>query len=227
MKTNPSKSKYGFTLIDLTLIILALVGMAIVILPALSRPRRNHSPEIRCHNNLKQVGLAFRIWAGDNNDKFPTQVSVTNGGVMELAATGNVAAVFQVMSNELSTPKILFCPTDKLRQQATIFASTQPSNTNISYFVNQDAVDTNPNLLLSGDDNLLIGGSQHNPLSGTPATSGVLPLTTNDLISWSEARHQKQGNVGLADGSVQQCSTHNLRRQWAASGVETNRLMMP
>ncbi len=61
---------------------------------------------------------------------------------MERAATGNVAAVFPVMSNELNTPKILFCPEDKIRTQATMFTATQPGNSNISYFVNLDAVDS-------------------------------------------------------------------------------------
>ena len=51
---------------------------------------------IQCVNNLKQVGLAFRIWAGDNQDKYPTTLNV--------------------MSNELSTTKILVCPSDKARQ---------------------------------------------------------------------------------------------------------------
>ena len=100
-------------------------------------------------------------------------------------------------------------------------------NTSLSYFVNLDAVDTNPSMFLSGDDNLLIGGQPHDRVSGSPATSGVLPLTTNSLIAWSEARHEKQGNVALADGSVQQLTTSSLRRQWEASGVETNRLVMP
>jgi prepilin-type processing-associated H-X9-DG protein len=226
MKTKTSEQQRAFTLIDLLLIIAAIIAIAAIALPNMARPH-TRSPSISCVNNLKQVGLAFRIWAGDNNDKFPTQVSTTNGGAMETVLTGNVAAVFQVMSNELSTPKILFCPTDKLRQQAAVFASAQPSNTNISYFVNLDAVDTNPSMFLSGDDNLLIGGQPHDRLSGSPAASGVLPLTTNSLIAWSEARHEKQGNVALADGSVQQLSTSNLRRAWETSGVETNRLAMP
>jgi len=154
-------------------------------------------------------------------------VSVTNDGAMELVAMGNVAAVFQAMSNELNTPKILFCPADKVRHQAVIFSAGQPSHTNISYFVNLDAVDTNPNMFLSGDDNLLIGGQRHNSLSGTPAASGVLSLTTNSLIAWSEARHGKQGNIGLADGSVQGFSDHGLRRALVESAVATNRLAIP
>jgi hypothetical protein len=51
---------------------------------------------IQCVNNLKQIGLAFRIWGGDNNDKYPTSLVV--------------------MSNELSTTKILVCPSDASRQ---------------------------------------------------------------------------------------------------------------
>jgi hypothetical protein len=43
--------------------------------------------KIRCVNDLKQVGIAFRLWEGDNNDKYPMAVSVTNGGAMELIAT--------------------------------------------------------------------------------------------------------------------------------------------
>jgi prepilin-type processing-associated H-X9-DG protein len=236
MKTKTSEQQRAFTLIDLLLIIAAIIAIAAIALPKMTRTR-NHSPRISCVNNLKYVGLAFRIWAGDNNDKLPTQVSTTNGGAMEAVLTGNVAVVFQVMSNELSTPKNLFCPADKLRQPATFFSSAQTGNksdgtlfqgnTSLSYFVNLDAVETNPNMFLSGDDNLLIGGSRHNPLSGSPATSGVLTLTTNSLIAWSEARHEKQGNVALADGSVQQLSTSNLRRAWETSGVETNRLAMP
>lgn len=51
---------------------------------------------IQCVNNLKQLGLAVRIWAGDNNDKYSTSLVS--------------------MSNELSTVKILICPSDKNRQ---------------------------------------------------------------------------------------------------------------
>jgi hypothetical protein len=51
---------------------------------------------IQCVNNLKQIGLAFRVWGGDNNDKYPTSLVV--------------------MSNELSTTKILVCPSDTARQ---------------------------------------------------------------------------------------------------------------
>src|SRR5579863_2689739 len=95
----------GLTVLDVFVIVCVLFVLAAMILPAISRPTR--CQKINCTNNLKQTGLAFRIWEGDNNDKYPMQVSTTNGGAMELVALGNPVPVFQVMSNELSTPKIL------------------------------------------------------------------------------------------------------------------------
>ena len=191
-----------------------------------------------CTNNLKQVGLAFRIWAGDHQDINPMQVSVTNGGAMEAVLSGNIVAVFQVMSNELNTPKILFCPTDKKRIQAVIFPSPSGTpqnaghesfsgNNNLSYFVGLDAKDTLPSMFLSGDDNFLVGGTNIYASGGSPAPSGILSLTTNTPVAWNDTRHLKQGNVGLADGSVQGFSTSALRNALAYTGVETNRLAMP
>jgi hypothetical protein len=57
---------------------------------------QQRAERIQCVNNLKQIGLAMRIWAGDHNDEYPTSLVV--------------------MSNELSIAKILICPSDKARQ---------------------------------------------------------------------------------------------------------------
>lgn len=158
---------------------------------------------------------------------------------MEAVLGGNVAAVFQVMSNQLKSPKVLFCPTDKQRVQATTFDRSDPSigkwrgsilfgsNTNLSYFVGLDAKDTSPDMFLSGDDNFLLGGNYKGDVGGSPVPSGVLMLTTNSPVTWSESRHEKQGNIGLADSSVMGFSSRSLRTALKERGVETNRLAMP
>ena len=70
------------------------------------------------------------------------QVSVTNGGTMELVTDGrNVWPTFQVMSNELSTPRFWFARADTDRRYATNFAKDF-DDSNISYFVNLDAAGT-------------------------------------------------------------------------------------
>lgn len=230
MKTNISKNNArALTLIEVLIVIAILLFAAALYLPTLTN-RNTRSPRIACVNNLKQVGLAFRIWAGDNGDKFPMSVSVTNGGTLELIASGTVWRHFQVMSNELNTPKILVCPQDSERQKhlATAWGGTPftPRSTiaftgdiNTSYFIGVDAVDTNATMFLAGDRNLA-------------AKKVVLPpglhlLTANTPVSWTRALHENQGNLLMADASVQQFSTAALQKAIENTGAATNRLAIP
>lgn len=111
---------------------------AAMILPALAKAKEK-AQSINCMNNMKQQGLAFRIWAGDNGDKFPFNVSREKGGTLEYCDRGsdgfdlNSFRHFQVMSNELATPKILVCPGDKGKTAAINFGALQAAN--VSYRV--------------------------------------------------------------------------------------------
>jgi prepilin-type processing-associated H-X9-DG protein len=212
------------------LVIIAIIGVIIGMLFPVLIKKQSKSSKTSCAYNLKIVGLAFRIWTSDNNDNTPTTVSQTNGGAMEAVLTGNVAAVFQVMSNELQTPKLLLCPMDKKRAEAKFFRKQELlkdgqvtnhflGNSNISFFVGLDANDLNPKMFLAGDDNFLVADKAVQP--------GVISLTTNVPVAWSDERHERQGNVGLADGSVQGFSSSALRRALANTGDETNRLAFP
>jgi hypothetical protein len=197
--------------------VFTLSVLAALIVPGLARQKRIGCA-LNCFNNLKQIGLSFRTWALDNGDKYPMQVSVTNGGAMETIPLGWVYPQFQVMSNELSAPKILVCPQDQCRTGAPSFASSF-DNRNISYFVGIDAVDTSPQMLLAGDDNLLVGGKR--------VKRGLLQLWTNTPVRWSSTRHVSGGNVCLSDGSVQQFSRTRLTMALSGTGMATNRLLMP
>src|ERR1039457_4183789 len=186
----------GFALTELLVVICVIAVLVAVLLPALQHHHDGRQP-INCIDNLKQIGLAFRIWEGDNGDNYPMKISVTNGGAMELAVAGNVSAIFRVMSNELSTPKVLVCPQDTARHYANNF-TTDFNNQKISYFVGLDAEDKYPQMIIAGDDNLAINGVR--------ARSGILNLVTNASVGWTKERIGKfhgLGNIGLSDGSVQ------------------------
>jgi len=203
-------------MLEALVVMFLLFMLAIVLLPALVQRPQRHAMHINCQNNLKQMGLAFRIWEGDHDDKYPMAVSVTNWGAMEAVRQGNPLLVFQVMSNELSTPKLLICPNDKLRTWATSFSLT---TSNVSYFLNIDAVETEPQDIMSGDDNFDIGGA--------PVHSGLLTVLTNTPIAWSRTRHKFSGYLLMADGSAQQASNSNLKTWFFPKNSAALRLAMP
>jgi prepilin-type processing-associated H-X9-DG protein len=217
MKTSLRNSRaLAFTLKDL-LVVLVVVGLlACLLLPWLVRAR-TRSRGICCNCNLKQIGLSFKQWGLDHNGKFPMQTSITNGGTMELVENATVFPHFLVLSNELNTPIILACPSDTARRAARIFDSTL-GNSNLSYFVGVDADDANPQMFLAGDRNIT------NRLG---LRSGLVAWATNELVGWTHQLHNQQGNVALADGSVQGFSNSRLREALQNTGVVTNRLLLP
>jgi prepilin-type processing-associated H-X9-DG protein len=217
MKPRCSKqSRHALMLVEVLVVIAVLAVVVAMILPHLAGSHR--SLRIECTNNLKQIGLGYRIWAGDYNDKYPMETSVTNGGTMGLADGRNAWINYFVMSKVLSTPKILQCPSDSNGFAATNF-SAGFNNRNVSYFVGLDAGGNDPQALLSGDDNFEIGG--------VPVKSGLLELASNVPIVWSAARHKFAGNIGLADGSVQMLNNSGLVNWFHQTGLGTNRLAIP
>jgi len=171
-----------------------------------------------CNCNLKQIGLAFRVWEGDHFNEYPMLVSTTNGGAKELIATGQVFSSFQVASNELSTPRVLVCPEDRARLPAQSWTSNFDDQT-VSYFLSLDASETNAQMFLSGDRNLMT--------NGTAFVHGVHQLTTNQAIGWTKGFHKNRGNIALADGSVEFLSSLGLKLGMQNSGIATNRIAIP
>jgi prepilin-type processing-associated H-X9-DG protein len=209
----------ALTRVEVLVVISILAILAIIVVLPAYRAAGSNAKKINCVNNLKQVGLAFRIWAGDNSDNFPMLVSVRNGGAMELAT--NTWISFVVMSNELTTPKILHCPADESRFAATNFQAGF-NNENVSYFVGLDANTNSSNILLSGDANFSI--------NSVPVKSGLLELCTNALIAWTSGRHYLKCNIVMADGSVVgggDPNTPELTNLFSKTGFATNRLAIP
>ena len=174
-------------------------------------------------------------------------VSTANGGALEnVSSLANCTAalppagygltnVFCVMSNRLNTPKVLYCPADfsktALPSEAGAYIQNGPIATaatnwsgfgpgNLSYFVEGDAQDKYPKMILTGDRNIGNRG----------AVAGTVPATVMDVVNgpfganagsavksvlppweWTDPDlHQDVGNLGMADGSVQQSSLGGL-----------------
>ena len=246
------KSQKAFTLIELLVVIAIIAILAALLLPALAKAKKA-ARRSQCVQNVKQIGLAFKVWEGDHGDKYPTAVSTGAWGAKEQICSVDQASVthynahpagygvtnvFCVMSNELSTPKVLYCPADLAPSSlsvannvntgppaavATNWSGFGPGN--LSYFVEGDASDKYPKMILIGDRNI-----------GTSSAGGTLPATAmfqgnlayspygaqgckivafasvnSPSWDWTDADiHQDAGNLGMADGSAAQSSLKGL-----------------
>ena len=142
------------------MVIAIIAILAAMLLPALAKAKRT-AQRGSCVNNIKQVGLSFRIWAGDNGEQYPMSVSTASQGAMESVVsqknqhfgTYGITNVYCVMADILKNPNVLICPSDLARVPQTSFQNLT-SNTNLSYFVCGDASDKYPKMILTGDRNI-------------------------------------------------------------------------
>jgi GYF domain 2 len=122
-----------------------------------SPPASQNSAEesrIECVTNLKEIALAFTMWAGYNGNQYPFNVRIASGGTMEYCdrtSDGfdkNAYLHFQVMSNELSTTKILVCPSDS-KKPAIDFAHLRPENVSYQIHSGINIDESNPHEVLA------------------------------------------------------------------------------
>lgn len=190
--------------LGLVIALLISVIFAGALLPGLSNAKAK-AQRISCVNNLKQIGTGLRIYAVDNQDKFPWQIDEEHGSGKYAEPRSDTTALldtsgnpifdknawrhFQALENELVNPKVLRCPADTGVQAATSFSNLSANS--VSYWIRTDEEVTE-----STPDEIVV----------------VCP------------HHDGQHNVLLSDSSVQQANPSQLKEyfQMLAKPIEVD-----
>jgi competence protein ComGC len=207
----------AFTRVEL---LFALMGVAIVTLPAVSLLATNNtqSQQNVCLNNLRQIGRGFQIWASDHGDRFPWRTPVAEGGIQGHALAANLWFQFDWISNSLASPSVFVCPADPYTKRVADNWGFQPGglvyvgyqNNAVSYFIGLHAQPYSGQSLLCGDSDMKV--TARNQGCSVLTQPVCRSLSGNDnTVGWTNLIHVAAGNLLLADGSVHLTSSRDLR----------------
>jgi len=241
MKTNLNRlHQKAFTFWECIAVIAVISVLVMLGWTYANRPTFVCRYPISCISNLKQIALAFKMYAGDHDGKFPqSKYSDSTTANPSAQQPLPVWKYFFALSNELGSAKILLCPQDvrRLTNSVATFSEgperlghASRQNMALSYFAGLNAEETKPNMVLAGDRNL---APRRNTALYISTNGAAVDVSTNAV--WQtfpqEPFHKDGGYYALADGSVQQASTGRLQEALRLArdsyGTNANRFLFP
>ncbi len=106
----------AFTLIELLVVIAIIAILASLLLPALTSAK-GQSKRIKCTSNQKQLGVAFNLYADENNEKYPVSPSWSAIGGIKGTNSAYNSNIYdwtnRLLNPYAGAPGVYQCPSDR------------------------------------------------------------------------------------------------------------------